>query len=220
MYCCGLRSQPSDHRHWRRIVAVAAITLAIPIVPFLVVGELPGQKWLQGTGLPALGLGITGAALLALDVLLPIPSSILGTLLGARLGLWAGFAWTLTGLFAGHLIGFSLGRLWPARFAPDIAAAPTGIAVFLSRPVPVFAEAIAIAAGAARLPWRTYVLWCLAGDAIYAAALVTVGAQLVPEKHLLLALAIPMLLPVLAWRAWKFGQRRTGKRRAADYEAL
>lgn len=199
---------------------MAATTLCIPTIPFVVVGELPGQTWLQGTGLPALGLGLTGAALLALDVLLPIPSSILGTLLGARLGLWPGFAWTLTGLFVGHLIGFSLGRLWPARFAPDIARAPTGIAVFLSRPVPVFAEAVAIAAGAARLPWRTYVLWCLPGDAIYAAALATVGAQLVPEKHFILALAIPMLLPVLAWLAWKFWQRRIRTRQTVGSEAL
>ena len=199
---------------------MAATTLAIPIIPFLVVGELPGQNWLQGTGLPALGLGLAGAALLALDVLLPIPSSILGTLLGARLGLWAGFAWTFTGLLLGHIIGFSLGRLWPARFAPDIAATPTGIAVFLSRPVPVFAEAVAIAAGAARLPWRTYVFWCLPGDAIYAGALATVGAHFLPEKQFLFALAIPMLLPVLTWFAWKLWQRRTRTRPTVGSGAL
>jgi len=191
-------------KHWRRIIVVVVATIAIPIIPFVIVGELPGQQWLQASGTSALGFGFTGAALLTLDVLLPIPSSIVGTLLGARLGFFYGFLSTFSGLLVGHVVGFSLGRLWPARFAPETAHTPTGIAVFLSRPVPVFAEAVAIAAGATRLPWRIYLPWCLAGDAIYAAALATNGAHFLPGKLILPALMLPMGLPVFSWAAWKF----------------
>lgn len=193
-------------KQWRRIIAVVVATIAIPIIPFVIVGELPGQQWLQASGTSAFGFGFTGAALLALDVLLPVPSSIVGTLLGARLGVAYGILCTLAGLLLGHVIGFSLGRLWPVRFAPETAHTPTGIVVFLSRPVPVFAEAVAIAAGATRLPWRTYLPWCIAGDAIYAAALATNGAHFLPDKLILPALLLPMGLPVASWSAWKIWQ--------------
>jgi uncharacterized membrane protein YdjX (TVP38/TMEM64 family) len=208
-YCPVVDTAPAQQntKHWRSVVAVVVTTIAIPIIPFVIVGELPGQQWLQASGTSAFGFGFTGAVLLTLDVVLPIPSSIVGTLLGARLGIFVGFLWTFFGLFVGHLIGFSLGRLWPARFAPTLAHTPTGIAVFLSRPVPVFAEAVAIAAGASRLPWRTYLPWCLAGDAIYAAGLATNGAHFLPEKLFLPALLLPMGLPVLSWGAWKLWQR-------------
>ncbi|MDX2020073.1 MAG: hypothetical protein SF187_07510 [Deltaproteobacteria bacterium] len=203
-------AQPTNtpKREWRKIVAVVLATLAIPIIPFLVVGELPGQQWLEGHSARGLGVGGTGAVLLAMDVLLPIPSSLVGTLMGARLGVAAGFAWVAAGLIVGHLIGFALGRLWPARFAPTVAQAPTGLAVFLSRPVPVFAEAVAIAAGAARLPLGTYVLWCVSGDALYALVLAANGAQFLPENMVVWALLLPMALPVISWLAWRVWQRR------------
>ena len=46
-------------------------------------------RWLEANGSDAWVLGLVGGGLLAADILLPIPSSVLGALLGARLG----FGW-------------------------------------------------------------------------------------------------------------------------------
>lgn len=193
---------------WPKVIAVVVATLAIPIIPFVVVGELPGQRWLESSTASDLGVGATGAGLLAMDVLLPIPSSIVSTLLGARLGVAAGFAWACAGMVLGHMIGFALGRLWPARFAPTLANAPSGWVIFVSRPVPVLAEAVALAAGATRVPLRTYALWCVAGDALYTLVLVANGAQFLPKNMVLWALLLPMGLPAMTWLSWKIWQRR------------
>ena len=45
------------NRHW--LILVTAIL--IPVVPFIVIGELPGEKWLSAVGDNNLLFGITGA---------------------------------------------------------------------------------------------------------------------------------------------------------------
>ena len=187
----------------KRALLVLACALLIPIVPFAVIGELPGERWLNAAGEDQLQFGLTGAALLALDVLLPIPSSIIGALLGGRLGLGAGFVWSFSGLVVGHVLGYALGRLVPERWASELPAAPSWIAVLLSRPVPVFAEALAIAAGAERMPLAAFASSAALGDAIYAAALAANGAALLPDGLWGVGLAGPMLVPVLGYLAFR-----------------
>jgi len=183
----------------KRAFLVLAFALLIPILPFAVIGELPGERWLNAAGSDQLRFGLTGAALLMLDVLLPIPSSIVGALLGGRLGLALGFGWIFFGLVAGHAIGYALGRLVPQRWASALPAAPSWIAVLLSRPVPVFAEALAIAAGAERMPLVAFASSVALGDAIYALALAANGAALLPDGLWGVGLAGPMLVPVIGY---------------------
>jgi uncharacterized membrane protein YdjX (TVP38/TMEM64 family) len=189
----------------KRALLVLLCAVLVPIVPFVAIGELPGERWLMSAGDSGVRFGATGAGLLALDLLLPIPSSIIGALLGGRLGFWAGAAWTFLGLGVGHSGGYALGRLLPARWSSELPAAPTWIAVLLSRPVPVFAEALALAAGATRMPLSAFLSSALLGDLIYAAALAADGAALLPDGAWVTGLLLPMLLPVvgyLAWRKW------------------
>lgn len=187
----------------KRALLVIACALLVPIVPFVVIGEMPGERWLNSAGGDRWRFGATGAGLLALDLLLPIPSSIIGALLGGRLGFWAGGAWTFVGLAIGHSIGYALGRLTPARWASQLPAAPSWIAVLLSRPVPVFAEALALAAGAERMPLAAFLGSAALGDLIYAAALAADGAALLPEGTWGVGLILPMLLPVAGYLAWR-----------------
>ena len=93
-----------------RRVIVIIIALLIPIVPFLIIGEIPGEKWLSRADDNAFIFGLTGASLLTSDIFLPIPSSIIGTFLGARLGILSGWAWIWSGLMVGNLIGFAAGK--------------------------------------------------------------------------------------------------------------
>ena len=200
----------------RRVLVVLACSALVPLVPFLIVGELPGDRWLSAQRHDDQTLGAAGAALLAADLLLPVPSSVIGALLGARLGFVAGFAFALTGLCAGALLGYALGRLLPLRFTssrdaadgPSLRRAPALLIVLLSRPVPVLAEAVAITAGVTRMPAREFTLGMVTGNALYAAALAGDGAALLPGQLAGPGLVLPMLLPVVSWLAWRFMQRR------------
>ena len=207
----------------KRTLLVLVCALLVPIVPFVTIGELPGERWLNSAGSDSVRFGITGAGLLALDLVLPIPSSIIGALLGGRLGFVAGGLWCFLGLFVGHCIGYALGRLTPLRWT-SAALGPhaadtthhrshaaegvgrrgaTWIALCLSRPIPVFAEALALAAGAERMRLSAFVGSVAIGDAIYAAALAADGAALLPEGTWGIGLILPMLLPVIGYLAWR-----------------
>ncbi len=194
----------------RRVLLVFLCTLFLPIIPYAIIGELPGEQWLLSSGSDAFTFGATGAFLLALDLLLPIPSSIIGTLLGGRLGFGLGLACTWLGLCVGQLAGYALGRLWPSRLSAEVPLAPGVALVFLSRPVPVFAEAVAVAAGATRLPWPAYVASMGLGNALYAAGLAGNGALLLPEGLTGPGLVLPMAVPALAYLAY----RRWAERKA------
>ncbi|MCB2100559.1 MAG: hypothetical protein KDE22_06800, partial [Rhodobacterales bacterium] len=137
-------------RNGRRLALLIVLVLAIPIVPFAVIGELPGETWLDASGGNAFLFGLTGGGLLAADVLAPVPSTIVGTLLGARLGLVPGWLWGWGGLVVGNLVGYGLGRVALSRLVRDLPEAPTIAILFLSRPVPVLAEAMTCTAGAGR----------------------------------------------------------------------
>jgi uncharacterized membrane protein YdjX (TVP38/TMEM64 family) len=191
-----------------QLVWVMACAILVPLLPFALIGELPGERWLRAAGEEQLHFGLAGAGLLALDVLLPIPSSIIGALLGGRLGFLAGFAWAWLGLCTGHLAGYALGRLVPARFASELPRAPSLLVVFVSRPVPVLAEAVAIAAGVERLPFVGYLVAAGLGNGLYAAAMAGDGAALLPQGLAGPGLVLPMLLPVVAFLLWRALARR------------
>jgi uncharacterized membrane protein YdjX (TVP38/TMEM64 family) len=190
-----------------RLSVLIIAALGVPLIPFAVVGELPGERWLSAAGASDLGFALAGAGLLAADALLPVPSSVLGTMLGARLGFLPGLLATFIGLCTGHALAYVISRrLVRGRVGP-LPAAPTELAVFLSRPVPVFAEAVAIAAGAARLPPLRFALACGAGNLVYALALAGNGAALLPGAPTGPGLLLPMLLPALAWWLWRRARR-------------
>jgi uncharacterized membrane protein YdjX (TVP38/TMEM64 family) len=190
---------------YRQSVGIIA-ALLVPILPFVIVGELPGERWLSWADEDALLFGLTGSGLLMLDILLPVPSSIIGTVLGARLGFWPGVTLTWAGLITGNMVGYWLARLASIRLRswfPDIPDTTSLVMVFLSRPVPVGAEAMVLTAGATRVPVTQFFLACAAGNAIYAIVLAGNGATLIPDALAGPGLVVPMLLPVLAWLVWR-----------------
>lgn len=191
-----------------RLILVILLALIIPIVPFLVIGELPGDRWLSARDDNALLFGITGAGLLVTDILLPIPSSIVGTMLGARLGFLTGWAWAWAGLVIGNSIGYTVGRLLLSRFKPGIPQTPTLFLLFISRPVPVLAEAVTFAAGAERMEFPRFLGVTLLGNGFYALALAANGAALLPAALAGPGLILPMGLPVAAWLAWRWLEKK------------
>jgi membrane protein DedA with SNARE-associated domain len=192
-----------------RLAALLTLTLLLPALPFLVLGEIPGARWLAELGDDELRLAAGGAVLLAADVLLPIPSSVIGALLGARLSVPSALAWTWSGLVAGNVIGYALGRWGLAWVRARLPADVTLVAVIVSRPVPVLAEAVVIAAGAARVPWAGFLAASMLANGVVAAAFVGYGAAVLPPHALDAELFGALAIPAIAWLAWRWWLRRS-----------
>jgi uncharacterized membrane protein YdjX (TVP38/TMEM64 family) len=124
------------------------------------------------------------ASLLTLDLVLPVPSSIVMTLSGALLGWPAGMAVCFAGAMGSALLGFGLCRRFgrPA-FERVVGAADAarverlfedwGVwGILMSRSVPMLTEIVSCAAGLSRLPLRAFLALTVAGTlplcAVYA----------------------------------------------------
>jgi len=186
-----------------RIAIVLGVAALVPLVPFALIGELPGDRWLEAGGQQGWRFGLSAAALLSADLLLPIPSSLVGAMLGGRLGALPGFGWAFIGLMTGHVVGYGLGRLAPRRWGGDAPAAPTAAVVFLSRPVPVLAEAVTLAAGVHRARPLPFLVALASGNAVYAGAMAAHGAAWLPGGLAGPGLMVPMLVPVVGWVLWR-----------------
>ncbi len=126
------------------------------------------------------------ALLLASDVVLPIPSSVVSTASGALFGFWAGAFISWAGMSAGSLlalfIGRRLGRPGLRKIvgeselsrAEHLFSRYGEAALLVSRPVPVLAEATVLLSGACGMPASTLLSRCALSNAgislVYAGA--------------------------------------------------
>lgn len=147
---------------WVGFIVAAAMVVAIVILPYLLFGQRM-EHWsasqMQGT---EAHVAAVGALLLAADIFLPVPSSLVATALGALVGFALAAVANAAGLTVGCLLGLWAGRggkspvvrfLGPERYEQfrSWTAAHGALAVFLCRPVPVVAEASILIAGAAHV---------------------------------------------------------------------
>lgn len=183
---------------------IITIAILIPIIPFIIIGELPGENWLSDMDDNAFLFGLTGSILLASDIFLPIPSTIIGTMLGARLGFFSGLLWTWSGLVLGSLAGYYCGKLFFPRTKEEIPQSPTLLILAISRPVPILAEAVSFTAGASGTKLPPFLFISIIANGIFAVALAGNGAALFPNDLLGYGLIFPMLLPAISWLIWQF----------------
>lgn len=126
-----------------------------------------GVAWVSAPPEPLARGGWIGASVgvvtLMLDVLLPVPSSVVMVVLGRLYGFGAGAGLSLAGSVLSAALAWSLGRraeglltrwMSPAeRRSADAWLARHGLfALALSRPVPILAETFALLAGARGMP--------------------------------------------------------------------
>lgn len=156
-------------------------------------------------------------ALLALDIVLPVPSSLLSTAAGALLGMPLGAAVSWLGMNIASAAGYWIGRRAAGaagRFvgaasleqARRLAARFGDGAIVASRPVPVLAEASAVLAGMLRTPWARFA-WLSAGANLGVSLVYAfVGAYARQWDSFLLAFAGAVAIPGLALlvaRRWR-----------------
>jgi uncharacterized membrane protein YdjX (TVP38/TMEM64 family) len=162
------------------------------------------------------------AALLASDVFLPIPSSLVSAAAGVLLGFWWGTAMIWIGMTGACLIGYAFGaRASNAarRFVGDdslkraraLASRYGDLGLVMCRPVPVLAEASVIAAGLVRTPLRRFVLLTTASNFGIAAVYAAIGAMSMQVGSFLLAFLAALAAPgvaLLVSRLWFRGSHR------------
>ena len=197
-----------------RWVLVAAVLAALIVVPFLLFEpqfERLGARIVAGEL-----AGWTAAAIvsgfLALDVVLPVPSSIVATGAGALFGFLRGTGVVWAGLMAGSILGYGIGA-WAtgatARLvgteslgrARQVAADHGDWAIVLSRPVPILAEASVILAGVMHVPLGRFMVLTGTSNLGIAAAYASIGAYAVNVGSWLPTFAAGLALPALAMLA-------------------
>lgn len=184
------------HRQTRVLVCLTAAAVAVPLLPWLLWGTRLDQvvtTWLDPPPAPPV-LAALEVGILAVDILLPVPSSLVATLGGATLGVAGGTTCAWAGMTLGSLAGWWLGRLAGSRsLARNAAPDPEGLghdragparrptrfgplAVIVTRPLPLLAEATSLLAGATGMTARTFLfsaapanlavafVWSLAGS--------------------------------------------------------
>lgn len=205
------------HRPLRLLLILALAAIAVPLVPFLAFGarlDHAVARWLDP--LPAAPmLAAIEVGVLAADLLLPVPSSMVATLGGAQLGIVVGTVCAWLGMTAGAMLGWWLGRTAGAASLSRLTADEREqlvrrqrrygpLAVVLTRPLPLVAEAAALMAGAAGMGWREFLL--AAGGGNLAIALVwsvagALGQQADSLQWVLVgSLAVPVVITWLALR--------------------
>ena len=165
-----------------------------------------------GTFLPTdpvqrLSLALLLVTLLALDVLLPVPSSLVALLAVAALGAIGGYLVIFIGLCLGASLGYWLGagyfrllsnwlglRTWqPGQLAYRLST----LSLVCLRGVPVLAETSVLAAGMQRYPLRQFLLVTTLANAGLALAYAAIGSLLVEQNALLATILASMVLPGL-----------------------
>jgi uncharacterized membrane protein YdjX (TVP38/TMEM64 family) len=201
-----------------RWLVVSAVLLAAILVPFVLFedwfNELAGH--LMRREAPAWSVAGAIVGLLAADVFLPIPSSVVAVASGLLLDFWRGAAAVWAGMMAGCLFGYGFGAGASAaarRFvggagmanAERLSTRYGDYAIILCRPVPVLAEASVIVAGIVRRPLGRFLnltAWSNLGVAMGYSA---IGAFSMRLDSFLLAflgsLAVPGLA-ILISRLW------------------
>lgn len=214
----GRDGETGRNRKTGRWVLLSAIVFGVILVPFALFGhqiEVWTEQFIesasQQSGWVALVLGL----LLAVDILAPVPSSLVSTAAGLLLGFVKGAATSLAGMTISCAVGFWLA----ARFGRSMACRLVGEkelnrlermserfgswVIVISRPVPVLAEASVMFAGLSGMPLHRFLLLSTLSNLGISAVYAAVGAFSATTSSFLLAFAGSILLPLLAMIATK-----------------
>ena len=156
------------------------------------------------------GVAFISIAFLIADVLLPVPSSLVMVMNGTLFGVVWGTCLSLIGSLGAASFGFVIGRRGEAllaRFvtpseqkrANDLLERWGGLAVIITRPIPILAETTVIMAGASSMGWRSMVVATLAGSLPPALLYALAGATALNFDSSALTFGLILLMVALFW---------------------
>lgn len=185
------------------------------------------SPWLDRGGL---GAAVIGVGLLIIDVVLPVPSSLVMVMHGAMFGVVVGTLLSLGGSIGAALVGYAIGRrggqlatralMAGERDRADQLVRRWGtVAIIASRPVPMLAETVAIMAGVSRMSWQRVTLASAAGSLPAALLYALAGAVASNLGTTLMTFVLVLAIAGIAWLAGPTAKRiipdTTGRREAS-----
>ena len=196
----------------RRTLALIATVAVFVIGSKLLVENVFGfsfeswaREWMAGAGTPAAAVVV---GLLALDIFIPVPSSIIMILSGAAFGVVWGSLLAFAGSIGGEWLGFELARKYGTalsnrfigdaserRRLNDVLMTHGAAAIVVTRALPVVMETMSIVAGLSLMRRTTFLIASAIGTApivvvyAYAGAKSRETGSLVPAIVMLIAVA-------------------------------
>jgi uncharacterized membrane protein YdjX (TVP38/TMEM64 family) len=169
--------------------------------------------WISAGGSWAWAAGI---GLLAADLVLPIPATIVMAALGYIYGPWLGGVFAFIGTMLAAAVGYGLGRIMGEGFirrwlgdedcerARKFFSDGGGWMVALSRAIPILPETVSCMAGISRMPFGRFLLAAACGNLPMAVVFAAIGAagQAAPWWAVAASILVPGVLWIVA-RRWK-----------------
>lgn len=193
---------------WSVLVALMFAAIIIPFLLFEKQFEALGA-WLASGHASGWTSASIIAGLLALDVFLPVPSSIVSTGAGVLLGFWRGMAVIWIGMVLGCAIGYAFGAR-AASAARKLVGADSLLkagrvmdrhgswALVICRPIPVLAESSIVFAGLVRSPLTPFIWLTTLSNLGIAIAYAAVGAFSMQTESFLWTFVGAIALPGVA----------------------
>lgn len=199
----------------KRYALVASGLIVFFLLVFLIINALDVRilidptPWMASAGWQ---VALIGVGLLVVDVLLPVPSSLVMIAHGLVFGIFWGTLLSWSGSVGATLVGFAIGRRGGKLMdrclsrqekerADVLLRRWGGLAIIVTRPVPVLAETTAIIAGSTAMSWRMTLISAVAGSFPPALVYAVVGAKATSLNEGLLVFLLGMLLAGLFWLA-------------------
>jgi uncharacterized membrane protein YdjX (TVP38/TMEM64 family) len=170
---------------------------------------LSQKKWVAG---------LAGVGLLILDVVAPVPASIVMLANGMLFGPVWGSLLSVAGGWGAAVVGYWIGRRGERagqRWLGATSLARAGmffqkyglLAVIVSRPIPILAEAVTIIAGMSRMPARTFFLAVMLGLLPTAVIYGVAGAYTLDLNHGWYVFVAVLLLAGAVWMVGRLVMR-------------
>ena len=207
-------------------VLVMAAVVLVPVIPFLVLGEKfenQVSEWIRDdVPTSARFAAVVGA--LTVDIFLPIPSSAVSTWAGGVLGIGVAIAASSIGMTLGAILGFALarwlGRPFVSRFSSSrdvnsLQRASTqygSLALLITRPLPILAEACVLLTGGAQLAWSRFLPPVIAANLVISGGYAITGSISGQNESLMTATVLSGTIPLLvalAARRWLWARFAT-----------
>lgn len=204
--------------YFHYIITIVVILL-VPVIPFLLFGErlesfvteqlLTNQRFES-----PLWVGGAAIVLLAVDILLPIPSSVVCTLAGSVIGVVAGTAVCWVGLnisaWLGYWLASKLGWRFVQRMTDETSRDQVQTTInnwsWLTlaglRPIPILAEASILLAGCYQLEKSVFWPPVLIGNLVVAVSFVGLGKLSAEQGWFAMALPISICIPLALLFTW------------------
>ena len=195
----------------------------------------PDRGW--PTPAPAGAAVVVG--LLAADIFIPVPSSVIMVLSGAAFGVWWGSLLAFAGSIGGEWLGFELARRYGTALSTrfigdererrrlnDVLVTHGAAAIVVTRALPVVMETMSIVAGLSTMRRSTFLIASAIGTApivvvyAYAGAMSRETGSLVPAIVILIAVAAAAGSGIALVAARYVGRRLLPQRRAIEAEQL